>query len=455
MEYNLEDLSPVKKKVNVQVPAEEVNAAIDAAIVLFKKDLKLAGFRKGKVPSYIVEGRFKDEIYRQAETDLLNVHFNEILSELNLRPVSELNLDSKEFKRNTDYNYSFTFEVKPQIDLPEYHGLKAKQRKVKVTDKQVEGALENLRSQYSKMEVVKEDRKPRKGDVVVVSFKFYDGEEFLKDVSKDFFEFYFGLGDALEDFENIIGELMPGQRGEGEVTFPEDFINKDIAGKTLRVEVELNAIKERILPEVNDDFARKFGIDTVEELKERLRENLKKNIEDMEKSLVQKKLLDMILEKVDVVLPESMVEKQIDLMIDKERDKLERQGKDLSVLGNEEEIRERFREEARQIVKSQLVLLEIAEREELVVTNEEVDRKVAMTAMNIGIDPQSLREFYIKNNMMFALRDSILADKAMEKVYEYAEIEYIEDEKEQEEKGEEGAGEEEQKGDSSQGPGGE
>jgi len=453
MEYNVEELSPVKRKVNVQVPAEEVNAAIDAAIVLFKKDLKLSGFRKGKVPTYIVESRFKDEIYRQAETDLLNVHFNEILSELNLRPVSELNLDSKEFKRNTDYNYSFTFEIKPEIDLPEYHGLKAKQRKVEIKDEQVDRALENLRLQYSKLEVVKEDRKPQKGDVVVVSFKLFDGDKFLKDVSRDFFEFYFGVGDALEDFEKIVAELKPGQKGEGEVKFPEDFINKEIAGKTLRAEVELNAIKERVLPEVNEDFARRFGMDSVEELKERLRENLKKNIEDMEKSLVQKKLLDMILEKVEVVLPESMVNKQIDIMIDKEKEKLERQGKDPSILGSEEELREKFREEAEQIVKSQLVLLEIAEKEELVVTNEEVDRKVAMTAMNMGIDPQSLREFYIKNNMMFALRDSILADKAMEKVYEYADIEYIEEEDEEKvEKGEEKSSAEEEK-DSSQGSG--
>jgi trigger factor len=344
-------------------------------------------------------------------------------------------LDSKEFKRNTDYIYSFSFEIKPEIDLPEYHGLKAKQKKVKIKEEQVERALENLRLQYSKFEVVKEDRKPKKGDLVVVSFKFYDGERLLEDVSKDFFEFYFGVGDALEDFEKLIADLVPGEKNEGEITFPEDFLNKDLAGKTIKAVVELHSLKERVLPEPNDEFAKKFGMETIEELKERLKENLKRNIEEIKKSIVQKKLLDEIVSKVEVVLPESLVERQIESMIEKERERLEIQGKDPDSLGSEEELKEKFREEAEEIVKAQLVLLEIAEKEDLTVTNEEVEQKIALTAYNMGVDPQVLKEFYIKNNLMFALRDSILADKAMDKVYEYAEIEYEDmDDKEQEQK---------------------
>ncbi|WP_461833502.1 trigger factor [Desulfothermus sp.] len=428
MEYNVEELSPVKRKVVVKVPAEEVNAAIDAAVAMFKKDLKLSGFRKGKVPSYIVESRFKDDIYKQAETDLLNVHFNEILGELNLRPVSELNLDpSEEFKRGGDFNYSFTFEIKPEIELPEYHGLKVKQKKVEIKDEQVDRAIENLRNQYAKYEVVKEDRTPQKGDKVVVSFKLYDGDKFLEDVSQDFFEFFYGVGDALEDFEKLIADLVPGGKNQGEITFPEDFLNKSLAGKKIRAEVELHSIKEKVLPELDEEFLSKFGMSSVEELRETVAKNLKRNIEDIEKSFAQKKLLDEIVEKVDVVLPDSLVEKQIQSMVEKERDKLERQGKDPDTLGSEEELKEKFRPEAELIVKSQLILLEIAEKEELTVTNEEVEQKIAMTAYQMGLDPQILREFYIKNNLMFALRDSILADKAMEKVYEYAEIEYEED----------------------------
>lgn len=436
MEYNVEELSPVKRKVTVKVPAEEVDAAINAAITLFKKDLKLSGFRKGKVPSNIVEQRFKKEIYGQAETDLLNVHFNEILGEMGVTPVSGLNIDTiDEFKRGSDFNYTFSFEIKPKIDLPEYHGLKVKQRKVEISDEQVMRALENLRNQFAQYEVVKEDRKPQKGDKVVVSFKLYDGDKLLEEVSKDFFEFFYGVGDALEDFEKLIADLLPGDKNQGEIVFPEDFINKDLAGKTIRAEVELHNIKEKVLPELDDKFADKFAMKSLDELKERMRNNLKKQIEDMEKSLAQKKLLDQIVEKVDVMLPETLVERQIKILIDREREKLERQGKNPDILGTEEELKEKFKEEAEAIVKSQLVLLEIAEKEEITVTDEEVEQKILLTAYQMGVDPQTLREFYIKNNLMFALRDSILADKAMEKVYEFAEIEY--EEPEQEQKGEE------------------
>ncbi len=432
MEYTVEELSPVKRKVTVKVPAEEIDAAINAAVSIFKKDLKLPGFRKGKVPSNIVEQRFKREVYGQAEIDLLNVHFNEILGEMGVTPVSGLHLDSvNDFERGSDFSYTFSFEIKPKIDLPEYHGLKVKQKKVEITEEQLNRALESLRERFAQYEVIKEDRKPQKGDKVVVSFKFYDGDKLLKDMSKDFFEFYYGVGDALEDFEKLIADLVPGGKNQGEITFPEDFINKDLAGKTVRVEVELHNIKEKVLPKLDDKFAEKFAFKSLDELKERVKERLKQEMEDMEKSLAQKKLLDQIVEKVDVVLPETLVERQLKIIIDREREKVERQGKNPDILGTEEELKQKFKEEAEAIVKAQLVLLEIAEREEITVTEEEVERKIFFTAYEMGIDPQTLREFYIKNNLMYALRDSILADKAMEKVYEYAEVEYEEPENEQ------------------------
>ena len=432
MEYNVEELSPVKRKVEVKVPAEEVNAAIDAAVALFKKDLKLSGFRKGKVPSYIVESRFKDDIYKQAEIDLLNVHFNEILGELNVQPVSELDLDSKEFKRDLDYSYSFTFEIRPKIDLPEYHGLKVKQKKVVIKDEHIDRAIENLRDQYARYEIVKEDRPPQKGDKVVVSFKLYEGDKFLKDVSEDFFEFFYDVGDALKDFEKLIADLVPGGKNQGEITFPEDFLDKSLAGKKIRVEVELHSIKEKVLPELNEEFLARFGINSIEELREIMAKNLKEDFENIEKSIAQKKLLDQIVEQVDVTLPESMVERRLRSIIAREKEILERQGKNPEILGTEEELEKKYRPEAEAIVKAQLVLLEIADREELTVTNEEVEQKIAITAIQMGIEPQILREFYVKNNMMYALRDSLLADKAMEKVYEYAEIEFEEDSEEKE-----------------------
>ncbi len=426
MEYHVEDLSPVKKKVSVQVPAEEVNAALDATIALQKKDLKLSGFRKGKVPASIVESRFRKEIYEQTERDLLNVHFNQIFGELGVQPLAGLNLDNPGLERDKDLSYSLSFEIKPKIDLPEYHGLKATQNKVEVAEEQVERVVSQIQHNYSELVLCNEDRQPQDGDVAVIEFAAYENGEPLENIKSDSFELPLGEGQSLQDFEAIVKALRPGEQTTQPITFPEDFINQELAGKTVDMQVELKVIKTRELPAVDDELAEKMGASSAQEMRERIRENLRGYRENMEKSVTQKKLIDQLLSQLEVSLPEALVESQLEYLINNKRDQLERQGKSLESLGSEEELREKYRSEAEENVKSQLVLLEVAEREALSVSNQEIEQQIMRLAVNNGQDPQQLKKYYEENNLMFALKDSLLADKAMEKIYEYAEIEELE-----------------------------
>jgi len=440
MEYQVEDLSPVKKKVSVQVPAEEVNAALDTTIALQKKDLKLSGFRKGKVPSSLVESRFKKEIYEQTERDLLNVHFNQIFGELGVQPLAGFNLDNPGLERDQDLNYSLSFEIKPSIDLPEYHGLKATQNKVEVTEAQVDRVISQIQHNYSELELTDEDRQPTDGDVAVIEFAAYENGEPLENIKSDSFELPLGEGQSLEDFEAIVKKLRPGQQTTEPITFPEDFINQELSGKTVDMQIELKVIKTRKLPEVDDELAEKMGAGSVQEMRERIAENLKSYRQNMEKSVTQKQLIDQLLSQVEVALPESLVESQLEYLMNSKREQLERQGKSLESLGSEEELREKYRPEAEENVKSQLVLLEVANREDLSVSNQEIEQQIMRMAINNGQDPQQLKKYYEENNLMFALRDSILADKAMEKIYEYAQIEEVEPGSSQEQQREEETG---------------
>lgn len=437
MEYQVEEVSPVQKKVSVTVPAEEVNAALNTTVALFKKDLKISGFRQGKVPAELVESRFRKEVYEQAKKDLLNVHFNQIFSELGVEPTAGLNVDDEgAMERDRDFQYSIDFEVRPEVDLPEYHGLKVQQRQTEVSQEQVDAMIHQLQRASSSLQVAEEERPPRDGDVAVVDFQVYENGEPLENFQASGFELPVGQGQALEDFEAIVKELNPGERTRKSITFPEDFINEDLAGKTVEMDVQLNVVKEYALPEVDEDLAAKVGTGSVQELREKLSENMGNYQENMEKSRAQKQLLDQLSSQVEVSIPPSMLESQLNYLLERKREQMEQQGKNLESLGSEQELREQFRPEAEENVKKQLILLEIANREELTVSDQEVERQVQRLAQENGQDPQQLKQYYEQNNLMHALRDSLLADKAMERLYQYAEVERVESLAEDEESGE-------------------
>ncbi len=434
MDYQVEELSPVKKKVNVQVPAEEINAAIGTTIALFRKDLKLSGFRKGKVPSSIVENRFKKDIYEQAGKDLLNVHFNQIFNELGLEPISGLEVDAKQLERDKDFNYSFSFEVRPEIYLPEYNGLNVTKKKVKVQDEMVDKMVARLQREHSSLVLVEEERYPQDGDVAVINFQAYKNGQPLENIQAENFELTLGEGSALNDFEDMVKQLKPGQSTEGEIAFPDDFINAELAGQTVNMKVSLNVIKERKFPEVDEELAKKLtGDNSVENMRETLADRLRNYLEQMEKSVTQKKLLDMLVSTVHVDLPESLVDAQLERMVQDKRQKLEQQGKNPDSVKNEDNLREELRPEAEGLVKSHLVLLDIAKKEEISVSNQEVEQHILQLAINSGQDPEALKKYYEDNNMMFAIRDSLLADKAMELVYENANVEEVDSDQEEKE----------------------
>ena len=194
MEYKVEELSSVKRKVNVQVPVEEVNAAIAATIALYRNDADIKGFRKGKVPSSIIEGRFKKQIYNEATTDLINLHINEILSEMKLAPLSRIDVDAKELVKGQEFNYSFSFEVAPEFEMPEYKGLEVEEEEVEVNKEEVEAVIERLRKRLAKFIVIEEDRHPEEGDAVVIDFEAFKDGKPIEGVKAQNFQMTLGEG---------------------------------------------------------------------------------------------------------------------------------------------------------------------------------------------------------------------------------------------------------------------
>ncbi len=427
MEYTVEEVSPVKRTVNVVVPQEEVNASIQATIALYRRDVEIKGFRKGKVPAKIIEGRYGDKVYSEATQDLLNYHINTILNEMDVTPLGRLDMNPKGselLEKGKDYAYSFSFEVLPSFDLPEYKGLAVEEEEVVIKPDEVDQVLERMRENAATLTRVEEVRTAQDGDVVMIDFEGYKDGEPLDNVKAESFELLLGEGSALESFEAIIKKLKAGEEGSGIVVFPEDFLNKELAGQEVEMRVTLHAIKTRKLPELNDDFAgHAGGCSTMEQLRDMITRSYERSRKDLNKSAAQKKLLDELKDQVTFELPPVLVEAHIDQKVETLRQRTEQQGKSLESLGKSpQELREQFREESEAIVKSEIFLMAVAEEQEINVQPQEVDFLLQKMAMQTGQDFNALKDYYEQNNLMLPLRDRVLQDKAMDLIYEHAQV---------------------------------
>lgn len=427
MEYNVEELSPVKRKISVEVPAEEANAAISTAIALYRMQADVKGFRKGKVPSTIVESKYRKQIYGEATTDLINYQINEIMSGLSIQPMSRIDVEAKELVRDEDFSYSIEFEVAPKLDLPKYKGLKVEELDVTVGDEEIAEVESRILANNAEVKVLEDVRNPKDGEVVSVSFGAYQGDQIVEGIQAENFDLVLGDNQALPEFEDMLKTLTSGESGETEVTFPADFINENLAGQTVTMKAKLHAVKERITPEMTDAVAQKAGFKDVETMRTGIRESYSSQRKQMNQSKAQSELLANIIGEIkDFPLPPAMVEDRIDRLIQDLEYKLDRQGKGFQSLGKTpEELRGDFREEAESTVRTEIFLLAVANEESLEISPEEIESTLTQLAMQTRQPLHDLKKYYEDNNLIVPLKDRLLCDKASELIYDAAEVKMI------------------------------
>lgn len=424
MDYTVTEVSPVETKIEVKVPAEEINASLMATTAIYRQNMDLRGFRKGKVPSSIVESKFRTQIMREAANDLMNVHINEIMSNLKYLAIAKLDVSPVELVKDKAIDYVITFEHCPNFELPAYEGLEVEEEEALASDAEVDQVIERIRGNLAELKVVKEARLPQDGDVVVVSFNATENGEPVPGVRAENFQLSLGEGQALEDFEALVKKTMPGADNTGTMSFPADFINQDLAGKTVDLNITVHIIKEKELPPVDDELAKKAGsFEGLEKLKEAISKSYVQSRQQLFKAAAQKKLLDAMLASVEFDLPPSLVAEQLDLLVNDAKHKIERTGKAPEALGkSDEELRKEFEPKALEIVKSQLLLIKLSDKEGIETTPQEMDAYFMQVASRTGQDVLAVKQHYEQNGLVIPVRDKILADKAMELVYSKAKV---------------------------------
>ncbi len=426
MLHTVEDISPVKKKVAVTVPADEVDAVINRATAQYRTRVTLPGFRKGKAPLAMVEKRFSQDIYGEAVNELINGNISQILEEMDVEPMGELSFegDTSPLKRGEEFAYSFSFEVMPEMTLPEYENIGIEEDDVVVEDEEIDDVIERVRKSMAERTLVEEKRLVADGDILVMDFEgFNKDNEPVEGVSGKDFQVAIGDGQIIPDFEALAKTILPGEEGEGKVIFPENYGHAPLAGETVTMKIKAHSLHSRKLPEVDDAFAKKAGgFDTVDAMRDNIRETYARNRKEMAKAKAQSQLLEKLLEKVDFPLPEGMVERYTQNILHGKLEEMSRQGEDLSKVIEDDfqNMKEEAKVEAEKFAKTQLFLLTVAKKEKIEASSQEMNAALRQIAARGNRDIKDVQEHYARNNLYPALRDRIIADKAMDILYNRA-----------------------------------
>jgi trigger factor len=424
MDVNVEQLGPVKKKINVAIPPEKVAEEIASTYHKLKQTVKIRGFRPGKVPQDLLKKYYKDEVEGEVISRLIQGSYPEALKQLQIVPVSQPVVENGVLEEGKEFLYSASFEVKPKIELKEYLNLPVEKETFEVTQKDVENRLAMIRESHASLKEIEEDRPITTGDFIVADiegtiqekpFEGGDVKDYLLEVGSD--SYLPGLSQKLIGLRKDTSEEIL-------LAIPEDYRQRDLAGKEVRLKIKIKGLKEKVLPALDDSFARDLGENQgFESFKNKLKNDLEKEEKRRIESLVRNNIVDQLIEKNPLEVPTFMVERQIEFMMADTQRALLAQGSSLEQLGVPlENIKESYRKDAEKQVKCSLFVEVIAKNESIAVSDEEVEEKIKEIAVSNNQDVAKVRAFYRKEGLWEGLKVKLLEQKTLDFLLEKATI---------------------------------
>jgi len=429
MKASIEQITPVKKRLTVEVEAEEVNRKIEEAYRELKKRAKVAGFRPGKAPRNILQRYYGEQVTQEVKRGLMSETLPQALEETKAFPVAMPLIENESLKEGEGYTFVALMEVRPEFELKDYMGLEMEREIVSVSDEAVNSQIEEIRRINSRLKPLEEARGIRNDDCAVLEYEAFEGDKPIEGMKAQNFLVRVGSNQFHPEFEKGLLGLKAGESAEITVDFLPEQGNAKLAGKKVTFKVKVTDVKLMEVPELNDEFAKNLGADfnDLEALKKRIREEIKTREEKRADRELKKRLLDKIGESVTFDLPESLVESEMKYAIETVKQNLIRMGSNLEKSGfTEEKVREDFRAASEKRVKDLLLLGEIARQNDLSLSELEVDEGFADLAKGIGQDPKVVRQYYEAKGLLEGFRDRLLEEKTLNYLVEGAKIRDVE-----------------------------
>ncbi|TDD86070.1 trigger factor [Actinomadura rubrisoli] len=423
MKTDVEELTPTRVKLTVEVPFDELKPNLDKAYKEISQQVRIKGFRPGKVPAPLIDKYVgRGAVLQEAVNDALPELYGRAVEETEIFVLGQPDVEVTELDDGKQFAFTAEVDIRPKFEVPDYDGLEVVVDDAEVTDEQVEETIGNLRERFASLTAA--ERAVEEGDFATIDLVAkIDGEE-IEDASTSGFSYEVGSESAIDGLDEALVGLSAGE----DKTFTAALAGGERAGEEAEITATVQSVKVKNLPELDDEFAQLASeFDTIDELREDVRTRLARQVRLQQLSDARDKALEALLEKVDIPLPDKVVDEEIGRRNQQLEQQLQMAGMTKEdYLKDEEKSEEEFDTEvadaARLAVKGGFVLDQLAVQEELGVENEELSEYVVTQAMQMGVQPQQLAEYLTQNNQLPAIVSEVLRSKALNLVVEHVTV---------------------------------
>lgn len=406
----------------MEIPADRVDKAFSRMYREFGRQAKVRGFRSGKVPQHVLRGLYGTEIQARVLSELVEESLAGALADEGLEPVSEPRLEAGDLNEAQPFAFTAVIEVKPEIELKDYRAVPVERIRADVGDEEVERALNALQDRNAQLEPVEGRDEVAEGDYVLVDFSgSVEGEPFPGSTAENY-AVDIGAGQSLPEFEQGLVGMKRGVAGNIAVNIPGEANDQRLAGKTADFQVTVRDIRHKVLPPLDDEFARDYGeCESLEELREKLRAELQSEIETLQNGPLKDQIMERLIEAHSFDVAPSMVDRELSYLMRRARSQRELSGTEAPE-PTTEELREELTPPAERRVKVMLLIEKIAAAEGITASEEEVDTRVEALARASGAQAASVREQYGQDWARETMRSQLVSEKTLDFLLEQADV---------------------------------
>ncbi|HBX35822.1 MAG TPA: trigger factor [Pseudohongiella sp.] len=419
MQVSIETTTGLERRMTVTVPATEIDSAVDARLSEAAKTVRINGFRKGKVPMKVIRNRFGAGVRQEILGDVMNRSYYAALNEQGVKPAGQPKIEPKTLEEGKDLEFVAVFEVYPEIELSDFSKIKAEKQVAEVTDKDIDTMIENLRQQRQGWKEVK--RQARNDDRVNIDFVgTIDGEEFQGGSAKGT-NLVLGSGRMIEGFEKGLLKSKAGDEVTLNLNFPEDYRNKDLAGKPVEFKVTVNSVEAPELPELNDEFFAAFGVTEggEEGFRKEVKENMERELKKASKNRLKSEVMDTLLDQNDVDVPSALVAAEINVLRQQALQQFGAGAKNLDASLLPDDL---FREQAEKRVKLGLILGEVIKQQSMRADPAKVREAIEDIAATYEQPEEVINWYYGNKEQLETVESAVLEDQVFDVILEQATV---------------------------------
>jgi len=421
MQVSVESKEGLERWMTVELPAERINQEVDKRFKTIAKSAKIDGFRPGKVPMAVIRKRYADQVLMEVHGELIQSTYYEAIDQEKLHPVSDPVIEPVEKEPGEGFGYTAIFEVMPEVELGDLSSIAVKRPVSEVTDKDVEQMIEKLRKQRTTWNEV--ERKSKLDDQLTINFKGSIDGELFEGGTADNVPLVLGSNSMIAGFEDGLIGKSAGEQATVNVTFPADYQAENLAGKDAVFEVEVVKVSEPVLPEIDEEFIKAFGVEgaKVEDLQNEIRANMERELEDKLGAMVKERALDALLEANDLVIPNAMIKKEAQALKEQTKQNMEQYGQksemDLPL--------ELFEDQAKRRVSLGLLVAEVIKANEIKLDEDRLNGKIEKFAQTYE-KPQDVIDYYNSNaEQMAMIQNIVLEEQVTDWVMEQVKVEDV------------------------------